>query len=357
MNYKYAISTIIFVFFIFQYFLISQENFQKSGISRNTIITKNSDLTNIKNRVDRNIYLPGQIPVLTTTVVTNITETTATSGGNITSDGGAAITARGVCWSTGLTPSVSDTLTNDGPGAGNFVSNITGLTANTTYYLRAYAINSAGTSYGDVISFKTHEGTAVRVTDKNKNEYHSVKIGTQVWMIENLRTTKYRNGDDIPNVTKNTTWTDLTIGTYCDYNNNPDNASTYGRLYNWYAVNDKRKIAPEGWHVASDSEWTILTNFLGGVEGAGSKLKEAGLTHWNTPNQGSTNESGFTALPGGSRAYGGAFQSLGTIGFWWTSTQESWGQAWQRHISSDQSVVGRRFDNKENAFSVRCIKD
>ena len=148
---------------------------------------------------------------------------------------------------------------------------------------------------------------AATVTDIDGNVYHTVTIGTQTWMVENLKTTRYRNGEAIPNITDNASWAALITCAYCDYNNIPSNSITYGKLYNWYAVNDSRNIAPMGWHVSTDAEWTTLTTFLGGTSIAGGKLKENGTIHWNSPNVGATNETGFSALPGGYRLNSGFY--------------------------------------------------
>ncbi len=207
------------------------------------------------------------IPVLTTTEVTEVTQTTATSGGVITSDGGATVTERGVCWSTSQSPTIADNKTTDGTGAGSFTSAITGLTANTTYYVRAYATNNKGTGYGSAMSFKTEESTTNpditegTIKDIENNTYKTVTIGTQTWMAENLKVTKYNDGASIPNVTDATAWSELTTGALCDYDNTPSNSETYGKLYNWYAVNTG-KLCPTGWHVPSRSEWTTLENYL-----------------------------------------------------------------------------------------------
>jgi uncharacterized protein (TIGR02145 family) len=292
-----------------------------------------------------------QVPILTTNAATDITTTTATSGGNITSDGGLRVTSRGVCWSTGQTPTTADSKTTDGTGAGNFSSALTGLSHSTTYYVRAYATTNAGTGYGSAMSFTT----PVIVTDIDGNIYNTVAIGTQVWMVENLKTTKYRNGDPIPNVTENIEWSNLTTGAYCDYDNTPGNSVTYGKLYNWFAVNDSRNIAPTGWHVPSDAEWTILTSFLGGEEVAGGKLKETGTTHWQSPNTGATNESGFSGLPGGDNRFG-SFSSLGDFGCFWSST-ELGPTAWFHFLSYNDASVPRSNETKSIGFSVRCLRD
>lgn len=195
------------------------------------------------------------------------------------------------------------------------------------------------------------------VTDIDGNLYHTVTIGTQTWMVENLKTTKYRNGDPIPNVTDGTLWENLTSGAYCDYANTPGNSTTYGRLYNWFAVNDSRNIAPAGWHVPSDDEWSTLVEFLGGWEIAGGKLKETSTTHWFSSNYGATNESGFTALPGGVRDTYGAFYSISLNGFWWSSTEYSTAYAWLRDMYYSSAYVGRNNSFKGYGFSVRCLRD
>ena len=299
----------------------------------------------------------GQIPVLTTTAVSNITQTIASCGGNITSDGGATVTARGVCWSTGQNPTIADNKTTDGTGAGSFTSNITGLTAGTIYYVRAYATNNTGTGYGSAMSFTTQGGTTGTVTDIDGNVYHTVIIGTQVWMVENLKTTKYRDGTSIPNVTDGTAWYNLTTGAYCDYANTPTNSAIYGKLYNWYAATDAHNIAPTGWHVPTDAEWSTLTTYLGGESVAGGKLKEIGTTHWASPNTGATNETGFTALPGGYRYDGGTFDGIGDVGYWWSATEDDAASAWYRVVYYSSSDVGRDDYDKELGFSVRCVRD
>ena len=317
-----------------------------------------SMLTNSCQKDSNNHSSSGQVPVLTTNTLSNITQTTASCGGNITSDGGATVTVRGVCWSTNQTPTIADIKTSDGTGAGSFTSNITGLTASTTYYVRAYATNSAGTGYGSAMPFTTHGITPSTVTDIDGNIYHTITIGTQVWMVENLKTTKYRDGTSIPNVSNNTAWSNLTTGAYSDYNNTQSISATYGRLYNWYAATDAHNIAPAGWHIPSDAEWTTLTTYLGGEYVAGGKLKETDTTHWESPNYGATNESGFTALPGGVRYNSGGFNWLYEHGYWWTSTEINSSLAWFWRLDYSGSNDERmNFYNKNAGLSVRCIMD
>ena len=194
------------------------------------------------------------------------------------------------------------------------------------------------------------------VTDIDGNAYHFKTIGTQVWMVENLKVTKYRNGDPIPNVLDGTVWGTLSTGAYCDYDNSP-NSTVYGKLYNWYAIHDSRNIAPTGWHVPSDDDWTRLINYLGGDSVAGGKLKEIGLTHWQSPNAGATDEKGFTALPGGSRIYG-TFIGVNLSGNWGSTTESySYSFALYRNINYDDINVHRYQGSKNNGLSVRCIRD
>lgn len=300
------------------------------------------------------------IPVVTTYEVTEVTKTTATSGGEITSEGDAPVTERGVCWGTNQTPTIADSKTIDGAGAGSFSSAIIGLIANAKYYVRAYATNSAGTGYGNVMVFTTGINFNPNITygtmsDIDGNIYKTVTIGTQTWMAENLKVTQYNDGSSIPNVTDNTAWSKLTTGALCDNENIALNSETFGKLYNWYAVNSG-KLAPEGWHVPSDTEWTILADYLGGVREAGAKLKETGTSHWVT-NAEATNESGFTALPGGYRDSRGVFVNIWYFNGWWSATEKDAIRALYRHVSGDSRIFYEGPNLKENGKSVRCVKD
>jgi len=308
--------------------------------------------------------LSTSLPTVSTASVSSVTGTTAQCGGTIASDGGAAVTARGVCWSTNQTPTTSDNKTNNGSGTGSFASNITGLSAGTTYHVRAYATNSVGTGYGSVMSFTT-PGTMI---DIDGNVYQTVKIGDQWWMAENLKVTHYRNGATIPVVTNSDDWYNLSTGARCAYGNDQSKVATYGYLYNWYAVDDSREIAPSGWHVPSDAEWKELEMYLGmsqseadgtGYRGTdeGGKLKEAGTTHWNSPNEGATNESGFAALPGGYRDSGGNFGGLGSNAAFWSSAGHNSDLAWSRTLHYDNAGVYRYGDDKRYGFSVRLVRD
>lgn len=296
------------------------------------------------------------LPTITTALISGVTQTTAQSGGIITSDGNATVIARGICWSTSANPTTGNSHTTDGNGTGTFTSSLTGLTANTTYNVRAYATNSAGTAYGNNVTFTTSQTIAGTVTDIDGNVYHTVTIGTQVWMVENLKTNHYRNGEPIQNITDASQWTNLTSGAWCDNNNDPNYATTFGHFYNWYTVIDSRNIAPLGWHIPTDAEWTLLTNFLGGQVLAGGKMKATTL--WDSPNTGATNESGFMGLPGNYRNYQGAFGVIGFRGSWWSSTPGSLGfDALDRDLRANSSNITITDLDKTTGVSVRCIKD
>jgi len=186
--------------------------------------------------------------------------------------------------------------------------------------------------------------------------FKSVKIGIQTWMAENLNVSTFRNGDPIPQAKTDEEWKkagDNEQPAWCYYDNDPANGAKYGKLYNWYAVIDPRGLAPEGWHVPSDAEWTKLTDFLGG-EVAGTKMKST--SGW-AENGNGTNTSGFSGLPGGYRYYNGSFDDVGGDGNWWSSTEDLTGNAWYRYLNYLNGNVYRYDSNKKNGFSVRCLRD
>jgi uncharacterized protein (TIGR02145 family) len=299
-----------------------------------------------------------QLPTLTTTAVSSIINATASSGGTITSDGGSPVTVRGICWSTNTNPTLPNSFTADGTGIGAFVSNMTGLLPNTTYYVRAYATNGVGTAYGNEVSYTTSSA----LCENDAASYPNVTIGGQIWMQKNLNVCTYQNGDIIPEVTDPTQWESLTTGAWCYYNNDPATAQIYGKLYNWYAVNDSRGLAPVGYHTPTDAEWTTLTTYLGGQFVAGGNMKESGTLHWQSPNTGATNSSGFTSLPGGQRRLpNGLYANLGTMGCYWTASETDATHAWFRYLYHNNTLIvgggAGGLDLKILGLSVRCLKD
>ena len=196
------------------------------------------------------------------------------------------------------------------------------------------------------------------VIDIDGNSYNGVHIGTQLWTTKNLNVSKYRNGDEIPQVQNKKEWEKLTTGAWCYYENKEKNGTTYGRLYNWYAVNDSRGLAPEGYHIPSYEELLTLVANLGGEKVAGGKMKEEGTTHWYKPNKKANNTSCFTALPGGDRFSNGVFYSIGESGCWWSSSKEASDRAWRLKIYYDESYAQVNYNNLfASGFSVRCIRD
>ena len=203
-----------------------------------------------------------------------------------------------------------------------------------------------------------------RVKDIDGNRYSTMQIGEQVWMAENLRTTRYNDGTPISKVTGYEEWAALETPAYCWYNNDSVQNAEYGALYNWYAV-DTERLCPDGWHVPSDEEWNELTAQASNPLRAGGSLKESGTEHWRSPNTGATNATGFTALPGGYRSYNGTFNLLRASGYWWTATEGNWYTASTgdpahvifRALQHDNEEILRHISEKSNGFSVRCVKN
>jgi uncharacterized protein (TIGR02145 family) len=318
---------------------------------------------------------PGNLATLTTLPIGNITSEASTSGGSISSTGGSLVTQRGICWSTSQNPTTANNSTNDGNGAGSFTSSLTGLSSNTTYYVRAYAINSAGTAYGNQQTFTTinsggivsNPGAGVTY---NGYSYSSIVLGNgQEWLTENLRTTQYNDGSPITLVTDQIQWAanfgnGSTLPMMCWQNNDQttNTANAFGAMYNWYAVspttNGNRNVCPTGWHVPSDAEWTVLIDYLGGESMAGGKMKSTGTQYWTGPNSYATNESGFSGLPGGGRWDTGSFGDVGEYGYWWSSTLNNTGTgAWIRYLSYNDGLVNRIPNYKSAGYSVRCLRD
>lgn len=197
--------------------------------------------------------------------------------------------------------------------------------------------------------------------DLNGYKYKTVKIGTQEWFSENLRTSLYNDGTPIEKVVDDKTWANISTGAWCYYNNDPSNNNLYGKLYNWYSVssstNENKNICPSGWKVPSDSDWSILINYLGEEKVTGGKMKEVGTAHWNSPNTDATNSSLFTARPGGFRYDYGDYFGFGVSGFWWSASENEINNAWFRFLNGYDGTAYKGNDNKRYGFSIRCIKE
>ena len=334
-------------------------------------------------------FITFDLPTVTTDAISNIASTDATGGGEVTFDGNTSVTARGVCWSTSPNPTLLNNYTSDGSGLGIFTSSITGLTANTTYYVRAYATNSVGTAYGNEVNFTTlpppipNCGT---VTDIDGNIYNTVIIGSQCWMRENLRVTKFANGTSI------TLGTSTSSSTKYRYypNNNSGNVSTHGYLYNWPAAMDGagssssnpsgvQGVCPTGWHLPSDAEWTQLTDYVSSQsaylcnsDATFIAKALASTSGWNSHagtctvgnNPSANNATNFGAVPAGCYFYynsysGEDYYEFGDYAYLWSATEDSGTDAYYRYLSYATAVAGGRDDNasKYSGFSVRCLRD
>ena len=302
------------------------------------------------------VPVENMIPELITTPVSLITRTTATGGAEVTFSRGGVVTEKGICWSINPNPTIADSKTMDGQGTDKYRSSITGLNVNTTYYVRGYATNSYGTGYGNCVTFKTLEpiNYGADVSDKDGNIYKTVIIGAQTWMIENLKTTHYNNGDLIAIASScNSFQGEPTPQYQMAFNNGSD--SIYGLYYTWFAINDNRGVCPTGYHIPSYTEWTTLVTDLGGEYVAGGKLKATSL--WCSDGHAwpaNDNASGFTALPAGSC---GGVSSAGCFGSFWSSTENGSGRAIVFGLSFDASRLDFSNEGESEALSVRCIKD
>ncbi len=322
------------------------------------------------------------IATVTTTTISDVTETTAISGGNVTDDGGAVVTAKGIVYGPTSGPLVNvDNQTTNGSGTGSFTSYLDYLDCATTYYVRAYATNAAGTAYGNEITFTTSECSNT-VTDYDGNVYQTVVIGDQTWMAENLRVTHYPDGTEITYVGSDLGWENLDYAdaAYSYFDNNSSYADPHGALYTWGAVmyhesssdanpSGVQGVCPSGWHVPSDAEWIQLEVHLGMDPGEAAttgesrgtiagKLKETGLDHWESPNTGATNATGFTAIGTGYRRWqDGDSWFLPKLAPFWTCTESYTDTGYSRYIHFNITGISRYKDFKENGFAVRCVKD
>ncbi len=320
------------------------------------------------------------VPTVSSAATSDLAETTATLNGEVISHGGDMVSA------TGFIVGADSTLatTNDASGSGTscaFTASLAGLTGGARYYFSAYATNGEGTAYGDTLCFTTETEAASfacgpSTVTYDGHAYETVQIGSQCWFAENLRTEHYANGDAIPGNLSDSEWTSTSSGaqivygegTSTFYDGSDDesaNLEAYGRLYNWYAVDDSRGLCPSGWHVPTDSEWMILemelgmtsseansTGWRGTDQGAQLKASPSGYPSWN-----GTNTSGFLALPGGWRYDDGAYNSGGAHGCWWSASPSGTYYAWRRYLYSSFDGVLRSRDGQRNGFSVRCLRD
>lgn len=309
-------------------------------------------------------------PLVTTANASQVTTNAAVLGGTVTNDGGAPIFERGVCYGTINNPTISNAVVAGGVGKGFFVTKLSALSPNTIYYIKAYAINCKGIAYGNQISFVTQNGnpggggggggnnpSCATVKDIDNNIYCTVKIGNQVWMKENLRTTHFRDGSPIPNISDKSLWKYLSNSAWCDSNNNATYGNLYGHLYNWYAATDARNIAPAGWHLPTEADWNTLITYLGGYNVAGKSLKAT--TSWNAGDT-STNSSGFSALSAVKlNAIAAIFEGSGSLASFWSSgtNPADSSVAWMRQLVAGDKRVKKLTLKKTDGIALRCVKD
>ena len=291
-------------------------------------------------------------------VASNVTATLTYTGGNGKTYLTKSYISTGV---SGLTATlIAGTLAN---GQGTLVYTISGTP--TTAGTATFSIDFGGKTCSINIHVEDIAQTIVKpgpnITDSEGNSYKTVTIGTQQWMADNLKVSKYSDGTAIPNIPDNSQWQTNTTGAWCYYKNDTANNTKYGKLYNWSAVNKKsngnKNVCPTGWHVPTDAEWTVLTDYIGGLTVSGGKLKEAGTISWNSPNTDATNTSLFTALPGGYRDFFANFYHIGDYGYWWSSTEHDIYGAWYRYLNKYNGITNRPYFNKVIGLSVRCLKD
>lgn len=294
------------------------------------------------------------VPSVTTNALISLTKTSAVVEGEILGNGASDLTEIGLCYSINPGPDISDNTVTVAGDENPYSALITNLSEGTTYYVRAYAVNSFGVGYGEDLSFVTLDED---VTDYEGNTYSIAQIGEQIWMAENLKSGKLNDGTDLSLVTEGTAWISLMMPGYCWYENDYTTyGETYGALYNFIAVGSG-KLCPVGWHVPTPTEWTQLIDYLGGSEVAGGKMKTVDMGYWSSPNTGANNISSFSALPGGRRGISsGAFSSINYAGYWW-STQYNGSEAWKVKLQSDIGSVNSSFSEIQFGFSVRCVKD
>lgn len=298
------------------------------------------------------------ITVVTTISASSMTTTSVICGGIVTDDDSLSIIERGVCYSTSQNPTIDNTKILSAGQNGKFDCNLTGLTINGTYYVKAYTKKNSGITYGNEIKFTTDP---LNVSDNDGNTYNVIRIGTQLWMKENLRTTKYQDGTSIPNNSSDVSWVNQKNGAYCWYYNYIPNKDKYGALYNYIAVVDARNICPKGWHIPTDAEWSILIKYIGGLNNA-NKLKDSTL--WQQNNLNDNNSTGFSALPSGRRVIflntsfndDVRFEYIGTLTNFWSYNWYDETNAWAYSIVST-NIIYRYYECKWNGYSVRCIRD
>lgn len=314
----------------------------------------------------------GSTLVVTTRSVSVSSAIMARADGEISQGGGGSkVTERGFCYHTSSGPTIANNKVTAGSSYGLYSAVLTGLTAATTYYVRAYAIKGGTVYYGNELNLTTltindpTPGVGV-VYDIDGNAYNTLTYGGKVWMLENLKTTRFRDGTPIANIPDNNAWRTATTPAFCNYNNDEALGNEYGRLYNLLTVQDSRGLAPAGWRIPTLTEWTDMMRYLGGDGVAGGRIKEAGFTHWDAPNTGDHN-GGFNAMGGGYRDYYlGTFNELKVSGQFWSSSSNTGGPGTNAQMNNVMLAynsagnlihMGSYMNGHTLGYSVRCIKE
>lgn len=324
--------------------------------------------------------------VVSTGELSEVTTTSAICSGSILSSAGSAVIDCGICWSTTPDPTINGNAVSSFNKSGSYTCSISDLIPDMSYHVRAYAVTTEGTVYGNtiILTTPTEAGTLPstlnpdlnygKATDIDGNEYHTIVVGAQTWMVENLRVTKFRNGEIIPSVTDNTKWQQLKTAAQCTYNNNTEVNSIrkFGRLYNYFAVKDAGNLAPEGWHIATAMDWEELEDYLKYNQGVSKSLAQAmtSKTDWSestfsgavgTPDSETfmmaNNTSGLAALPSGLRADYGQFTGVGVYCAWWVMNEVDGNNAGFRSLNNYGTTIGINYYNQTFGLSVRCVKD
>jgi uncharacterized protein (TIGR02145 family) len=350
--------------FIFHLSLVSLCYFNMNLNGQDLIQTKIESLFKAPlNSVDSSaLLIPSQVEISDNKIIEVFTggimdvgNSTALVSGSIKTNSRSSVATFGLCWNTKPNPVVNDNKISIYSDTSNFLYNITGLLSNTVYFIRAYAITVGDTVYGTERYFYTHKLNSI--ADIEGNHYNTLKIGSQTWIAEDLKTTRFNDGSPIPMVSRADLWGKLLNPAYCWYNNDSVNYSfPRGKLYNWYAVNTG-KLCPTGWHVPSDQEWTILKDFLGGDSIAGGKIKTTGTLLWRYPNNRATNETGFSAIPGGYRNSSGVYSYVTIFDNWWSASGIAQEGASYWYVYHATGYFYKSLALRMMGFSVRCLKD
>ncbi len=304
-------------------------------------------------------------PTVSITSTTGVTYEATTIHAEVSDDGGANVTDRGIVWGTSENPGFDDSQVQEGSGTGEFSVSLDNLDEETTYYIRAYAVNGVGTSFSTQVSVTTlgESDTTGVVTDVEGNIYNTVLINGKWWMTENLRVRQYNDGTNIPTGHNDNDWIELTEGAWTYFNEDHQWDETYGKLYNWYATADTRGLCPEGWRLPTDDDVKELRDMYGGYLEAGGYFKETGTAEdgdglWREPNEGANNLTGFSARPGGARIHG-VFFNRETTAYFWTGDDDLEDDDFARNFIMvyDTSSLLRQIVRKHYGLSVRCMMD